>query len=47
MAEMWGDEAYRYIMSIPPATHGQDQFYYLSDDSNPLTVEYPAIAKQL
>lgn len=27
-AKIWGSNAYRYSMSIPPANHGQDQFYY-------------------
>ncbi|KIX00728.1 uncharacterized protein Z518_09793 [Rhinocladiella mackenziei CBS 650.93] len=28
IAQTWGVNAYRYSMSIPPANHGQDQFYY-------------------
>jgi carboxylesterase type B len=47
IAETWGHDAYRYIMSIPPAVHGQDQLYYFYNEAsvNP-GVEYPAIAKQ-
>jgi carboxylesterase type B len=47
IAGTWGHDAYRYIMSIPPAIHGQDQAYYFYNEAsaNP-GVQYPAIAKQ-
>ncbi|KAK6543385.1 hypothetical protein TWF694_000133 [Orbilia ellipsospora] len=48
-AKVWGPNAYRYSMSIPPATHGQDQFYYLyvNGTYEETSVEYPNIARQL
>ncbi|EPS43555.1 hypothetical protein H072_2396 [Dactylellina haptotyla CBS 200.50] len=48
-AKVWGSNAYRYSMSIPPATHGQDQFYYLyvNGTYEQTSVEYPKVARQL
>jgi Carboxylesterase family len=46
-AKTWGRNAYRYSMSIPPATHGQDQFYYLYTDYLASLVKYPKTARKL
>jgi Carboxylesterase family len=46
-AKAWGRNAYRYSMSIPPATHGEDQFYYLFVNGLWSPVEYPRIARKL
>lgn len=46
-ARAWGRNAYRYSMSIPPATHGQDQFYYLYSGPSSSPAEYPEIARKL
>jgi hypothetical protein len=46
-AQAWGRNAYRYSMSIPPAFHGQDQFYYLYTDPMLTPVEKVGIAKKL
>jgi hypothetical protein len=41
--------AYRYTMSIPPATHGQDQFYYwfVSEETAAGSVTEPGVATGL
>lgn len=41
--------AFRYSMSIPPATHGQDQFYYffVSHESANALVEEPDVARAM
>lgn len=32
LSEAWKEDAYRYVMSIPPATHALDQAYYFFVD---------------
>jgi hypothetical protein len=46
-AKTWGRNAYRHSMSIPPATHGQDQFYYLFVNGFLSLAEHPMIARKL
>ncbi|KAF3923563.1 Cholinesterase [Dactylellina cionopaga] len=48
-AKTWGSNAYRYSMSIPPAFHGQDQFYYfyVNGTYEQTSVEFPNIARQM
>lgn len=47
-AAAFGSHAYRYSMSIPPATHGQDQFYYLyNGPADDAVVAYPNVALEL
>ena len=46
-ANAWRRNAYRYSMSIPPATHGQDQFYYLYLNSPFSPAKYSVLAKKL
>ena len=46
-AKTWARNAYRCSMSIPPATHGQDQFYYLYLGPLASPAEYPEIARKL
>ena len=45
-ANAWRRNAYRYSMSIPPATHGQDQFYYLYLDSPFSPARIPSARKK-
>lgn len=47
-ARAFGTDAWRYRMTIPPGTHGQDQLYYLYTGmvENGL-VEFPEIAMEL
>jgi len=33
LSKTFGDKAYRYVMSVPPATHGMDQAYYFYVDN--------------
>ena len=48
LASAFTSNAYKYYMSIPPATHGQDQIYYFHDLSAPsAAVEFPRVAQQL
>ena len=42
-----GPHGYRYSMSIPPGTPGQDQFYYLFQRSPLSPLEYSTIAREL
>lgn len=45
LADAFRGDVYRYEMSIPPATHGQDQFYYFyGNATSDLAVEYPEVA---
>lgn len=48
-AQTWGSNAYRYSMSIPPANHGQDQFYYFHTGGPAATtgVTEPEIARSM
>ena len=46
-AKAYAGNSYRYEMSIPPASHGQDQFYYLYVDGWAEPAEFPQIAKRM
>ncbi len=47
-AKAFQSNAYRYLMSIPPAVHGLDQLYYFYINSTYSPgVEQPRIAKQM
>lgn len=48
LASAFGTNAYKYYMSIPPATHGQDQFYYFYGNTTADgAVEFPDVALQM
>lgn len=47
VAKTFGSNAYRYSMSISPATHGQDQFYYFFEDVPNTPVSDKQIARRL
>lgn len=48
MATTFERNAYKYYMSIPPAMHGQDQFYYLYGNTTADgAVDYPEVALQM
>lgn len=50
MARGFGNNAYRYEMSIPPAQHGQDQYYYWYGNGTSPTdpaVRSPTVAFQM
>ena len=47
LASAFRSHAYKYYMSVPPATHGQDQFYYWYTSGAPSAVTEPDVARGL
>jgi carboxylesterase type B len=43
LSKTFQDKAYRYVMSIPPATHAldQDYYFYINNETTPVSIDVP------